>query len=73
MFADTTAEHEAKEAAMANLAGLERLSELKSEFVSMVSHEFRTALTGIQGFSEVMRDEAVTTDEVIHPRQFRRL
>ena len=64
MFADTTAEHEAKEAAMANLAGLERLSELKSEFVSMVSHEFRTALTGIQGFSEVMRDEAVTTDEV---------
>lgn len=64
MFADTTAEHEAKEAAMANLAGLERLSQLKSEFVSMVSHEFRTALTGIQGFSEVMRDEATTTDEV---------
>jgi PAS domain S-box-containing protein len=64
MFADTTAEHEAKEAAMANLAGLERLSQLKSEFVSLVSHEFRTALTGIQGFSEVMRDEAITTDEV---------
>ena len=64
LFADTTAEHEAREAAMANLAGLERLSELKSEFVSMVSHEFRTALTGIQGFSEVMRDEAITTDEV---------
>ena len=64
MFADTTAEHEAKEDAMANLAGLERLSELKSEFVSMVSHEFRTALTGIQGFSEVMRDEATTPDEV---------
>lgn len=64
LFAETTAEHEAKEAAMANLAGLERLSQLKSEFVSMVSHEFRTALTGIQGFSEVMRDEAITTDEV---------
>lgn len=64
MFADTSAEHEAKEAAMANLAGLERLSELKSEFVSMVSHEFRTALTGIQGFSEVMRDQAITTDEM---------
>jgi len=64
MFADTSAEHEAKETAMANLAGLERLSKLKSEFVSMVSHEFRTALTGIQGFSEVMRDQAITTDEV---------
>jgi signal transduction histidine kinase len=64
LFAETTAEHEAKEAAMANLAGLERLSQLKSEFVSMVSHEFRNALVGIQGFSEVMRDEAITTDEV---------
>ncbi len=64
MFADTTGEHDAKEAAMANLAGLERLSQLKSEFVSLVSHEFRTALTGIQGFSEVMRDDEITTDEV---------
>jgi signal transduction histidine kinase len=30
----------------------------------MVSHEFRTALTGIQGYSEVMRDDTVTPDEV---------
>src|SRR5207253_10296412 len=64
MFEDITAAHEAESAAMANLASLERLNKLKSEFVTMVSHEFRTALTGIQGFSEVMRDDSITPDEV---------
>jgi PAS domain S-box-containing protein len=64
MFEDITAAHEAESAAMANLASLERLNKLKSEFVTMVSHEFRTALTGIQGFSEVMRDDSITLDEV---------
>jgi PAS domain S-box-containing protein len=64
MFEDITSDHDAEAAAMANLASLERLSKLKSEFVTMVSHEFRTALTGIQGYSEVMRDDAVTPDEV---------
>jgi signal transduction histidine kinase len=55
MFEDVTARHEAEETTMANLAGLERLNKLKSEFVSMVSHEFRTALVGIQGFSEMLQ------------------
>jgi PAS domain S-box-containing protein len=64
MFDDVTSEHEADAAALANLASLERLSKLKSEFVTMVSHEFRTALTGIQGYSEVMRDDTVTPEEV---------
>jgi signal transduction histidine kinase len=64
MFEDVTSDHEAEAAAMANLASLERLNKLKSEFVTMVSHEFRTALTGIQGYSEVMRDDEVTPDEV---------
>jgi signal transduction histidine kinase len=36
---------------------IEQLSKLRAEFVATVSHEFRTPLTGIQGFSEVMRDE----------------
>ena len=39
---------------------IEQLSKLRSEFVSIVSHEFRTPLTGIQGFSEMMRDEDLT-------------
>ena len=63
MFEDATAQHTAQEAAMANLAGLERLSQLKSEFVSLVSHEFRTALVGIQGFSEMIRDQELSPDE----------
>jgi signal transduction histidine kinase len=39
---------------------IEQLSKLRGEFVSTVSHEFRTPLTGIQGFSEMMRDEELT-------------
>jgi PAS domain S-box-containing protein len=56
-FEDVTAKREAEETAVANLAQLEKLNRLKSEFVSMVSHEFRTALVGIQGFSELIRDQ----------------
>jgi PAS domain S-box-containing protein len=63
MYEDNDAEHAANEAAAAHLAGLERLSRLKSEFVALVSHEFRTALVGISGFSEMIRDEEVSIDE----------
>ena len=63
MYEDNDAEHAANEAAAAHLAGLERLNRLKSEFVSLVSHEFRTALVGISGFSEMIRDEDVSLDE----------
>ena len=57
MFNDTTARHEAEVAAIANVNVLERLNRLKSEFLTMVSHEIRTALVGIQGFSELLRDD----------------
>ena len=36
---------------------LEYMNALKSDFVSIVTHEFRTPLTSIEGFSELMRDE----------------
>jgi len=45
-------------------ANLEKLDSTKSEFLSIVSHEFRTALTGIQGFSELIRDGGLEADEV---------
>jgi signal transduction histidine kinase len=45
------------------MENLTRLNKIKSDFVSVVSHEFRTPLTGIQGFSEMIRDESVTMEE----------
>ena len=42
---------------------LERLNRAKSDFVSTVSHEFRTPLTGILGFSELLRDEQLSPEE----------
>jgi PAS domain S-box-containing protein len=43
---------------------LETLDRTKTEFLSIVSHEFRTALTGIQGFSELIRDGGLEPEEV---------
>ncbi|HET7338675.1 MAG TPA: PAS domain-containing sensor histidine kinase, partial [Candidatus Dormibacteraeota bacterium] len=63
-FEDVTAKREAEELSAANLAQLEKLNRLKSEFVSMVSHEFRTALVGIQGFSELIRDQDIEATEM---------
>jgi len=45
-------------------ADLEKLDRTKTEFLSIVSHEFRTALTGIQGFSELIRDGGLEPDEL---------
>ena len=63
-FEDVTAKRESEELSAANLAQLEKLNRLKSEFVSMVSHEFRTALVGIQGFSELIRDQEMDPSEM---------
>ena len=45
-------------------SNLEKIDRTKTEFLSIVSHEFRTALTGIQGFSELIRDGGLEPDEV---------
>lgn len=55
---------EAFERQRAAVSELERLNRAKSDFVSIVSHEFRTPLTGIQGFSEMMQSEDLTTEEM---------
>ena len=55
-FQDAAAQHQAEEAARQSLATLDRLNRLKTDFLQSVSHEFKTALIGIQGFSEFMRD-----------------
>ena len=49
-------QREAESAAIANLAVLERLNKLKIDFLTRLSHQFRTAMVGIQGFSELIRD-----------------
>jgi len=63
-FEDSTQKHLAEEAAHANLAELEKLNEIKTEFTSIVSHEFRTALTGIQGMSELINTGGMEPAEV---------
>ena len=55
---------EAFERQRAAMEQLEKVNRAKSEFVSIVSHEFRTPLTGIQGFSEMMRDEDLPIAEM---------
>src|SRR4029077_20132182 len=56
MFEDTTSRHDSEAAAAASLGLMQRLSSLKTDFLQSVSHEFKTALLGIQGFSELLRD-----------------
>ncbi len=68
---DITTRKQAQEALAASLAAqqaanrqLAELNQAKSDFVSIVSHEFRTPLTVIQGFSEMLRDEEIDPDEI---------
>jgi PAS domain S-box-containing protein len=43
---------------------LEHVNQTKSDFVSMISHEFRTPLTSIRGFSELLETEELTPEDV---------
>lgn len=55
---------QAKAEALRALEQEQELNRLKSEFVSMISHDFRTPLTSIQGFAELLRygGEAVSNE-----------
>jgi two-component system, sensor histidine kinase and response regulator len=65
MLEDISARKAAEEVAAANLEVLERLNRVKGQFLTKVSHEFRTALVGIQGFSEFIREaDTLEVDEV---------
>jgi signal transduction histidine kinase len=43
---------------------LTHASQVQRNFVAIVSHEFRTALTSIRGFSELMCEEALSREEI---------
>jgi len=45
-------------------AKLEHVFESQRVFINMIDHEFRTTLTGIQGFSELLCEEELTLEEV---------
>ncbi len=65
MLEDNSARHEAETTALANLQVLERLNAMKTQFLTRISHQFRTAMVGIQGFSELVADsEELDADEV---------
>jgi signal transduction histidine kinase len=44
-----------------DLEKLEQANKVQRGFISVVSHEFRTTLAGIQGFSELLRDREMNT------------
>ncbi|MBA2392685.1 MAG: hypothetical protein H0V70_08050 [Ktedonobacteraceae bacterium] len=43
---------------------MQRLNTMQSDFISVVSHEFRTALTTIEGFSNLLRSENFSDEDV---------
>lgn len=45
------------------IAALERLDQIRKDFVAGVSHELRTPLTIIQGYAEALQDNVAESDE----------
>ncbi len=53
---------------LSDITHLNRLENVRREFVANVSHELRTPITSIKGFIETLRDGAI--DEPEHARKF---
>jgi signal transduction histidine kinase len=45
---------------------LERLDKAKSDFISIASHELRTPLTVIQGYAQMLHEDAATGENAYH-------
>lgn len=61
---DITERREAAEILQRANEQLAAVNQAKSDFVAIVSHEFRTPLTGIRGFSELIRDQSLAPAEI---------
>ena len=58
------AHHRELVGAATHLAALEHLNRMIEGFASMVSHETRSSLVGIQGWSELIRDGGLSEEEI---------
>jgi len=56
--------HRMRRSLLGAIAHVETVNRTQREFLSVVSHEFRTPLTSIVGFSEMIRDETLAPEEV---------
>ena len=54
---DVTARHNSEKNLMAAVADSEKASSAKSQFLSIISHELRTPINAIVGFTELLRHE----------------
>jgi signal transduction histidine kinase len=64
---------QAKTNALNALAQEQELNRLKSEFVSMISHDFRTPLTSIQAFAELLRFNSDDLSPELRDRYFEKI
>ena len=64
---------QAKAEALKALEQEKELNRLKSEFVSMISHDFRTPLTSIQGFTELLRHNGQDLSPEVRSRYFSKI
>ncbi|MBA2283866.1 MAG: HAMP domain-containing histidine kinase [Ktedonobacteraceae bacterium] len=61
---DTAADHESLSRLVKQNAELEKTNKRQKEFVSLVSHDFKSALTSIVGFSDLIRGTECSPEEI---------